>query len=84
MKKTLYRLVIKSGVFDASQPLPSFKVKVGKLEKAVHPFCTAGAEQHYNHELIVERSNETELIIDCLVKEKLLGSGKAVFDDKKE
>lgn len=50
----------------------------------VNPFCTPGLEQHYNHELTVERTAEPDIIIDCLVKEKLLGGGKAVFDDKKE
>jgi hypothetical protein len=43
----------------------------------------AGAEQHYNHECIVEKTTEMELLIDCIVKEKLLASGKASFDDKK-
>mgnify|MGYP006912537962 CR=1 FL=1 len=42
MKKTLYRLLLKSCTFEGSQPLPSFKLKIGKQERLINPFCTAG------------------------------------------
>lgn len=56
-------------------------MKIGKqADRLVVPFCLPAAEQYYNHELYVERTSETDMTIDCLMKEKSIGSGKILFD----
>lgn len=81
MKKTIYRVLLKSATFDISQALPTYKLKVGKqADRLIVPFCLPAAEQYYNHELYVEKTSETDILLDCLVKEKSIGTGKILFD----
>lgn len=81
MKKALYRILLRSATFEANQTLPTFKLKVGKqADRLIVPFCLPSAEQYYNHELYVEKTTETDMVLDCLIKEKSIGTGKVGFD----
>lgn len=54
-KPELYRVCLKSSNFE---DIPTFRIKIGKTEKKIHPYFIPADKQRYNCDSILERNNQ--------------------------
>lgn len=68
---------MKSGNFADT---PTFRIKIGKVEKKINPYFIASDKQRYNCDSILERrNNEEEVIVSCFFGYQFIGSGSVKF-----